>query len=134
MDKFEAKSLITRKAMSAALKKLMVKKPLREITVSEVTDACGFHRQTFYYHFTTIKDLLRWTFETDVKEFIRKKSGKRPLAGGAETDICFSLQKQNLLPCSIPFAWKRDDYRFLRGKPEFRGFRSHPETGGRNSD
>ena len=26
MDKFEAKSLITRKAMSAALKKLMVKK------------------------------------------------------------------------------------------------------------
>lgn len=78
MDKFEAKSLITRKAMSAALKKLMVKKPLREITVSEVTEACGFHRQTFYYHFTTIKDLLRWTFETDIKEFVRKNPVNGP--------------------------------------------------------
>lgn len=41
------------------------------------------------------------------------------MAGGAETDICFSLQKQNLLPCSIPLAWKRDDYRFLRENLNF---------------
>ena len=89
MDKFEAKSVITRKAMSSALKKLMVKKPLHEITVTDITNACGFHRQTFYYHFTTIKDLLRWTFESDVEGFIRKNPATESWRDGLNMMFAF---------------------------------------------
>jgi AcrR family transcriptional regulator len=43
-------SEITKRALSASLKKLLGSKPLSKITVSDITADCGVNRQTFYYH------------------------------------------------------------------------------------
>jgi AcrR family transcriptional regulator len=51
---------ITKRAMSASLKKLLLQKPLKDITVGDITDDCGVNRQTFYYHFQDIADLIEW--------------------------------------------------------------------------
>ena len=53
-------SIITKIAMEASLKKLMLKKPLDKITISDITDDCGISRMTFYYHFKDIYDLVDW--------------------------------------------------------------------------
>ncbi|MCB6994118.1 TetR/AcrR family transcriptional regulator [bacterium 210820-DFI.6.37] len=53
---------LTQQAMAASLKKLLSKKTLDKITVKEIADDCGVRRQTFYYHFKDIYDLLEWTF------------------------------------------------------------------------
>ena len=58
-------SEITKKALAASLKKLLSKKELSKITISNITDDCGVNRQTFYYHFKDIYDLLKWTLEQD---------------------------------------------------------------------
>ena len=53
----------TKQELSAALKTLMSQKPLEKISIREITDLCGLRRETFYYHFADIYDLVKWMFE-----------------------------------------------------------------------
>ena len=55
----------TKKALADALKKMMVIKPIDRITVNDLVETCGVSRQTFYYHFDDVYDLLEWVFEED---------------------------------------------------------------------
>ena len=57
-------SQVTKKALAAALKDQLLKKPLHKITINDITEECGINRMTFYYHFKDIPDVV---------EFILKK-------------------------------------------------------------
>jgi probable dihydroxyacetone kinase regulator len=63
-------SLLTEKALAASLKKLLEKKTLDKITVKDITDDCGVNRQTFYYHFHDVYDLVEWIFTQEAKKYI----------------------------------------------------------------
>ena len=54
-------SQITKRALEASLKKLLTKKPLDKITITDITEDCGINRMTFYYHFKDIYDLVEDT-------------------------------------------------------------------------
>ena len=56
---------ITNRALEASLKKMLLKKPVTKITISDITDDCGVNRATFYYHFKDIYDLIEWSCEED---------------------------------------------------------------------
>lgn len=58
-------SQTTKKALAASLKKLMEHSTLDKITVKDVVKDCGVNRQTFYYHFQDIYDLLGWIYRTE---------------------------------------------------------------------
>lgn len=51
---------ITKKALEASLKNLLLQKPLSKITIQDITDDCGISRMTFYYHFSDIYHLVEW--------------------------------------------------------------------------
>ena len=54
-------SQTTKRALADSLKKLLLKKPLDKITVIDIVEDCEVNRQTFYYHFKDIYDLIEWT-------------------------------------------------------------------------
>ena len=54
----------TRKAIMEAFLKILDEKPLGKITIRDIVDECGINRNTFYYHFADIPELL----ETIIKE------------------------------------------------------------------
>ena len=64
----------TKNELSRALKHQLLTKTLDNITVRDITDECHLNRQTFYYHFHDIYELLEWTIE---KEAARLVSGSR---------------------------------------------------------
>ena len=66
-------SEITKKALATSLKKLLSKKELSKITISNITNDCGVNRQTFYYHFKDVYDLLEWIY---LNEVIQSMDGK----------------------------------------------------------
>ena len=68
--KNEEISLNTKKALAAALKRAMQRKPFQKITVSELIQDAGVNRKTFYYHFEDIYDLLKWTLEGEAIEVV----------------------------------------------------------------
>lgn len=64
-------SLNTKKALAESLKKAMASKPLSKITVSEIIQACGVNRKTFYYHFEDIYALLKWMLDQEAIEVVK---------------------------------------------------------------
>ena len=47
----------TKAALEESLKRLLLKKPLDKITITDITTDCGISRMAFYYHFKDIYDL-----------------------------------------------------------------------------
>lgn len=63
----------TKAAFAAALKQVMSVKPMNKITVKDLVELCGVNRQTFYYHFDDVYDLLEWVFEEDANRVLPKE-------------------------------------------------------------
>ncbi len=63
----------TKAALGAALKKMMERKPIDKITVKDLVELCNVNRQTFYYHFDDVYDLLEWIFEEDANRALPKE-------------------------------------------------------------
>lgn len=61
----------TKLALSNSLKHLLQKKFLDDITVKEIVEDCSVNRQTFYYHFQDIYDLLHWFLEHETQEALQ---------------------------------------------------------------
>lgn len=57
----------TKRALEDSLKRLLSKKPLNKITVSDIIEDCGISRPTFYYHFKDIYDLVDWVCLEDAR-------------------------------------------------------------------
>ena len=64
----------TKRALAASLKKLLEKKPLDKITVVDIAEDCGVNRQTFYYHFQDIYDLVEWIFLSEATKALDGKT------------------------------------------------------------
>lgn len=70
-------SQITKRALEASLKNLLLQKPLNKITISDITEDCGINRMTFYYHFKDIYDLVEWSCVEDATRALQdKKTGE----------------------------------------------------------
>lgn len=61
----DRRSRRTALALQQGLIELLLKKPLREITISEVTDAADVSRTTFYLHYKNINELFE-KMENDI--------------------------------------------------------------------
>lgn len=59
-------SEITKQKMANGLKELMKTIPFNKITVSDITEQCQIHRQTFYYHFQDKYELLNWLINNEL--------------------------------------------------------------------
>lgn len=58
-------SQITKRALEASLKNMLLQKPLDKITINDIAEDCGINRMTFYYHFKDIYDLVEWSCAED---------------------------------------------------------------------
>ncbi len=77
---------------------MMLSKPLSEINVTTLCSACGCHRQTFYYHYQDIYDLLAAIFLNEEVEGLSR--AKDP------TEILLCM----LMYCKANFVFLRSSY------------------------
>ena len=64
--------MITEAKLKYALKELMQTKSLNDINVTILCEKCGCHRQTFYYHYADIYDLLAAIFLNEAVEGVNE--------------------------------------------------------------
>ena len=67
-------SQTTKRALAQSLKHLMEQKPLEKITVVDISEDCGVNRQTFYYHFQDIYDLIEWIYINEAEKRLGEKT------------------------------------------------------------
>ncbi len=65
-------SELTKKALSNALKELLKEKPVNKITISELCEKTGIRRQSFYYHFADLRELIEWTCYVEVEAVLKE--------------------------------------------------------------
>ena len=63
----------TKAALEESLKRLLLKKPLDKITITDITTDCGIRRMAFYYHFKDIYDLVEWSCVEDGTKALQGK-------------------------------------------------------------
>lgn len=61
----------TKKLLADSLKNMLSTKTLDKITVKDLCENCNVNRQTFYYNFQDIYDLMEWIFQDDLETEIK---------------------------------------------------------------
>lgn len=88
----------TKCQLNEALKALLREKPMEQIRVRELTERCGLRRQSFYYHFADIYELLDWSCQQErqdllgrLEEFLTWQQALRELLRCIEADRPYYL-------------------------------------------
>lgn len=63
----------TKRKIADCVKQLMKKKEIRKITIQDIMDETKMSRQSFYYHFKDIYDVMEWIISND---FVARVAGK----------------------------------------------------------
>lgn len=80
-EKYEAKMRFAK-----AFVELVSHEPVDKITISQIVEAVGKSRKTFYYHFVDKADLVRWLFRYDIACELERYFHKESLVFNAEGD------------------------------------------------
>lgn len=62
----------TKKAIRDSFVKLLNEKPLSQITVRDIVDDCGVNRNTFYYYYQDLPQLIESIVDEDAERIIRE--------------------------------------------------------------
>lgn len=83
----EVNSYNTKMLLANTLKDLLEKKSFSKVTVTEIITLSKVNRNTFYYHFEDIYDLLRWLLEQEAINIVKDYDSK----DGIDMAINFTL-------------------------------------------
>ncbi len=84
----------TKKAIRASFMKLLNEKPLKQITVRDIVDDCGVNRNTFYYHFQDIPQLVESIVQEETDRLIQAYPTISSLEECVEAIIGFALENR----------------------------------------
>ena len=65
----------TRKSIMESFLKLVDERPLNKISVKDIVEDCGINRNTFYYHFIDMPDLIEAIMKEDADRIVRECGG-----------------------------------------------------------
>jgi probable dihydroxyacetone kinase regulator len=91
----------TKRKLADCLKKLMATKPLNKISIHEITNDCGVNRQTFYYHFHDIFDLLEWLFQEEALVLFEDRGRSLSLNEGVLRLLKYIQKNEALCLCTL---------------------------------
>ena len=90
-------SQVTKRALEASLKNLLLKKPLNKITINDIAEDCGINRMTFYYHFQDVYDLLEWMLEQHRTNLEPQVSDRNAWRTAVANLLDFCLENQAMI-------------------------------------
>ena len=76
---------------------LVQKKSLDKITVRDIVDKCGVTRQSFYYYFSDIFDLIEWVMQRESESLISDISKDRTLEQRVKRFIEYIYSNRELM-------------------------------------
>lgn len=91
----------TKTLLVSSLKELMRIKPVEKISIRELTEKCGVNRQTFYYHFEDIYDLLRWMFQQEAIQLLQLREDALQWQGGLLQLFHYLEDNRDICICAL---------------------------------
>ena len=80
--------------IAAAAGRLLLRRDGKKLTVTDIVNECHITRQTFYYHFEDIPDLLLWMMKRNLKRNMQEASMQRTPEESLKYLITLSLNSR----------------------------------------
>lgn len=112
--KNEEISLATKRAMANALQEAMKKKDFSKITVREIIEACNINRNTFYYHFSDMYELLHWMFKEEALSQLEQFDLIREHDKALAFALNYIQQKEEVLRCAYKSIGREELKRYFQ--------------------
>ncbi len=87
----------TEKALAQTLFELLETQPIDKITVKEITDRCGLNRNTFYYHYHDVYELLDAALTATEDEMFSDLSNDASLQECLRAALGDALKNRNIV-------------------------------------
>lgn len=87
----------TKRIIANALEEMLRNKSIDKITVSSLIEACGVSRQTFYYHFRDIMDVLEWSIQRETARLVEETLQVEGMGQALKLFISFAVERFPLL-------------------------------------
>lgn len=98
-----------KKAIRDSFIKLLNERPLSQITVRDIVDACGVNRNTFYYYFQDIPQLVETIINEDADRVIQEHPSIESVEDCLNAAIRFALENRKAV-LHIYHSINRDIY------------------------
>lgn len=99
----------TKKAIRDSFVKLLSEKPLSQITIRDIVDDCGVNRNTFYYYFQDLPQLVETIVDEEAQRIIREYPTIDSIEGCLNAAIDFVLKNRKAV-LHIYHSINRDIY------------------------
>ena len=99
----------TKKAIRDSFVKLLNEKPLNQITIRDIVDDCGINRNTFYYYFQDLPQLLETMIDEEAERIIREYPTVDSIEDCLNAAIGFALENRKAV-MHIYHSINRDIY------------------------
>lgn len=76
---------------------LAARRPIDKITVKELVERCGISRQTFYYHFQDLLEVMEWVIQQIIQRALANSLQANSPQKAIEEFIAVSLEHRELL-------------------------------------
>ena len=86
-----------KRLISEAFIALARKKDIDKITVKDIVEACSISRQTFYYHFQDILQVIEWTIEQSLQQTLALSAAKETLEEALEAFLEVAVERADII-------------------------------------
>lgn len=98
---------LRKKAISDAFLDLSKEKNIDKIRVKDIVERCSITRQTFYYHFKDILDVIEWSLEKKMQEILDQSLKADSMVGAIKTLISMVEEHTDMIK-KLMDSQKRD--------------------------
>ena len=103
----------TKRLLAQSLMDLMTTTPLEKISVNDIVDHAGVGRNTFYYHFQDVPNLLKWTLEQEAVDIVKKFDLLNELEDALRFAIHYIRKNSHMIKCAYDSIGRDELKRFL---------------------
>lgn len=114
MTSHTQKSLETKNRLSASLKTLMQQTDFNKISIDRLVRDARLNRNSFYYHFNNIFDLLKYTFENDTTKIITEINLNHNIKKAIYLTLDYIDQNRAFCTCAYKSLGKTELKKFLK--------------------
>ena len=87
----------TKKAIRDSFVKLLEERPLKQISVRDIVESCGINRNTFYYHYQDIPQLLEAIVSEEAEQLVTAHPEFDSMESCLSTIIDFAMENKTLV-------------------------------------
>ncbi len=86
-----------KQTIAEAMVSMLEEKPLDKITVKDLVEGCGICRQTFYYHFQDLMDVIEWTITQTMQRTLKESLAAEDAQEALRAFVASAVKRRDLI-------------------------------------